>query len=264
MENYESAAPVSPSPFTPARIVVAVALAIFLFVSAWAVGRLRSRVSTLEEQQAAAQQQISQLKLTAQTLASQQGMTQQELAAKTAQLARSQRAAVSQLASAQSAQMERVNNQMDGVATEVGNAKTDIAATKADLEITKAKLERTVGDLNVQSGLIARNGQELELLKHKGDRDYYEFALDKGKHPTPVSTISLQLKKVDTKHNRFTLNVMADDKTIEKKDRTLFEPLQFYTGKDHMLYELVVNEVAKNRVSGYVSTPKTAPQPISQ
>lgn len=264
MENYESATPASSSPFTPARIVLAVALAVYLFISSWMFARVRSRVAVLEEQQAAAQQQISQLKLTAQTLASQQGITQQELAEKTAQLARSQKAAVSKLASSQSEQMERVNNQMNGVATEVGTAKTDIANTKADLEITKAKLESTIGDLNVQSGLIARNAQELELLKHRGDRDYYEFALDKGAHPKPISTISLQLKKVDTKRNRFTLNVIADDKTIEKKDRTLFEPLQFYTGKDHMLYELVVNEVAKNRVSGYVSTPKSAPQPVSQ
>src|SRR5690348_14244694 len=217
MKNYESATPASSSPFTPVRIVVALAIAIYLFASAWMVGRLRSRVAALEEQQAASQQQISQLKLTAQTLASQQGITQQELAEKTAQLARSQKVAVSKLASSQSEQMERVNNQMNGVAVEVGTAKTDIANTKADLEITKAKIESTIGDLNVQSGLIARNAQELELLKHRGDRDYYEFALDKGAHPKPISTISLQLKKVDTKHNRFTLNVMADDKTIEKK-----------------------------------------------
>lgn len=264
MESYDSATP-APSPFfTPARIIAAVAIAAYLFASAWIVGRFRSRVSALETQQASAQQQISQLKLTAQTLASQQGITEQQLAEKTEQLARSQKAAVSKLASTQTQQLARVNNQMDGVAMEVGNTKTDLAATKADLDATKAKLERTIGDLGVQSGLIAHTAQELDVLKHKGDRDYFEFALDKGKHPTPVSTISLQLKKVDTKRNRFTLNVIADDKTIEKKDRTLFEPLQFYTGKDHMLYELVVNEVAKNRVSGYVSTPKSAPQPISQ
>ena len=264
MENYESATTAPTRFFTPARIVAAIAIAAYLFASAWMVGRLRSRISALEEQQVSAQQQIAQLKLTAQTLASQQGITQQELAQKTEQLARSQKAAVSKLTSSQSEQIARVNNQMDGVATEVGNTKTDLATTKADLDATKAKLDRTIGDLGVQSGLIAHTAQELDVLKHKGDRDYFEFALDKGKHPTPISTISLQLKKVDTKHNRFTLSVIADDKTIEKKDRTLFEPLQFYTGKDHLLYELVVNEVAKNRISGYVSTPKSAPQPVSQ
>ena len=74
----------------------------------------------------------------------------------------------------------------------------------------------------------------------------------------------MQLKKTDPKKSKFTLNVVADDKTIEKKDRNALEPLQFYTGKDHMLYELVVNNIEKNRVSGYIATPKSAPQPISQ
>jgi len=107
-------------------------------------------------------------------------------------------------------------------------------------------------------------GDDLEVLKHKGDRNYYEFTLEKGRRPVPVYTVSLQLKKTDPKKSKFTLNVMADDKTIEKKDRNSLEPLQFYTGKDHMLYELVVNNIEKNRVSGYIATPKSAPQPISQ
>ena len=80
----------------------------------------------------------------------------------------------------------------------------------------------------------------------------------------PVSTVSLILKKVDPKKSKFTLNVVADDKTIEKKDRTLSEPLQFYTGRDHMLYELVVFTASKNTVTGYLSTPKDAPTPVSR
>ena len=116
----------------------------------------------------------------------------------------------------------------------------------------------------MQSGLIARTRDDLEVLKHKGDRNYYEFTLEKGRRPVPVSTVSLQLKKADPKKSKFTLNVMADDKTIEKKDRNSLEPLQFYTGKDHLLYELVVNNIEKNRVSGYIATPKSVAQPISQ
>jgi hypothetical protein len=105
---------------------------------------------------------------------------------------------------------------------------------------------------------VAHNAQELEILKHKGDRNYYDFALQKNAR-TPVSTITLQLKKVDPKKSKFTLNVMADDRTIEKKDRTLNEPLQFYTGRDHQLYELVVFTAEKNMVTGYLSTPKNTP-----
>jgi len=114
-----------------------------------------------------------------------------------------------------------------------------------------------MGDAGVMSGLIAKNHDELEILKHKGDRNYYEFTLQKGGQPTLLSTVKLQLKKADQKHSRYTLNVSSDDKVIEKKDKGLDEPVQFYTGKDPVLYELVVNAIDKNKVSGYLSTPKS-------
>jgi len=113
------------------------------------------------------------------------------------------------------------------------------------------------------SGLIATNHSELEVLKHKGDRNYFEFTLQKGAKPVLLSSIKLQLKKVDEKRSRFTLNVSADDRNFEKKDKSLDEPVQFYTGKDPVLYELVVNSMDKNRVSGYLATPKNAPQPAA-
>jgi hypothetical protein len=112
--------------------------------------------------------------------------------------------------------------------------------------------------------LIAHTRDDLEVLKHRGDRNYFEFTLEKGKSPTPISTVSLQLKKVDVKRGKFTLNVSADDRTLEKKDKLINEPLQFYSGKDRQLYELVVFEVAKNKVSGYLSTPKTVPAAAQQ
>jgi hypothetical protein len=145
----------------------------------------------------------------------------------------------------------------------VGGVKTDVAATKADLETTKQKLQSAVGDLGVQSGLIAHTRDDLELLKHRGDRNYYEFTLLKGAKPQPVATVSLQLKKADPKRGKYTLNVSADDKTIEKKDRTVAEPIQFYSGRDHLLFELVVWSVDKKKANGYLSTPKNAPVPVT-
>ena len=249
------------------RVMVWVAALVYILGSAYGLFALHRRVSELEQLQAQSQRQIASLsadlKATSSALASQVGMTEKELAAKTAQLQKSQRAAESKLASAQEEASNRSHNEYLGVATEVGSVKTDVAATKSDLEVTKAKLEKTIGDLGVQSGLIARTSSDLEILKHKGDRNYYEFSLQKGGHPVPVSTISLQLKKTDAKKNRFTLSVLADDKTIEKKDRNIYEPLQFYTGKDRLLYELVVNNIEKNKVSGYLATPKGAPEPIT-
>ena len=151
---------------------------------------------------------------------------------------------------------------MTNVKGQVSKVSADINDTRTDLAATKGKLETAIGDLNKHSEMIAMNHDQLELLKHRGDRDYLEFTLYKGKDPTHLSTISLQLKKVDVGKSQFTLYVMADDKKIEKKDRSLFEPLQFYSGKDRNLFEIVVNAVDKNAVSGYLSAPKNVASAI--
>lgn len=197
------------------------------------------------------------------TLASQLGITKKELARRTSDLQRQQRAAEQRLAEQQKQQISAVSGEVAGVKTEVGGVKTDVASTRSDLEATKAKLERAIGDLGVQSGLIARTRGDLETLKHSGDRNYFEFTLAKSKKFTPVSTVSLQLKKADRKRGRFTLNVRSDDRVIEKKDRNIDEPIQFYTGRQHYLYEIVVWTVDKNKISGYLSTPKAAPMPVT-
>jgi len=158
-----------------------------------------------------------------------------------------------------SQQISTVSNKVSAVQTDVGGVKQDVGGVKQDLAATKTQLQSVMGDAGVMSGLIAKNHDELEVLKHKGDRTYIEFSLNKGAKPTLLSTISLQLRRVDEKHSKFTLEVNADDRKIEKKDKTLDEPLQFYTGKDPMLYEIVVNNMTKNTVSGYLSTPKNAP-----
>lgn len=150
------------------------------------------------------------------------------------------------------------------VSTELTGTKGDVEATKKDLEATKSRLERTVGDLGVASGLIARNHDDVEALKRLGERNIYEFNLTKSKTPQHVGPIQVQLRKTDTKHYRFTLNVIADDKTIEKKDRTVGEPIQFYVKGARFPYEIVVFELAKDRATGYLSTPKdVAPAPNS-
>ena len=201
------------------------------------------------------------------TLARQAGMTKKELVQRTAELQAQQKAAEARLEQEQKAQINAVTGQfsgeISGVKTDVGGVKTDVASTKADLEATKAKLQSAVGDLGVQSGLIANTRSDLEVLKHKGDRNYYEFTLLRNAKPQPVSTVSLQLKKTDTKKGKYTLNVTSDDKTIEKKDRNVAEPIQFYSGRDHMLFELVVWTVDKNKATGYLSTPKGAPVPVT-
>ena len=137
-------------------------------------------------------------------------------------------------------------------------------SSPVNLAASGSPLQSAIGDLGVQSGLIARTRNDLEFLRHKGDRNYYEFTLVKGAKPQPVSTVGLQVKESDPKTGKFTLAVTSDDKTIEKKNRDLLEPIQFYTGADHLLYELVVWTVGRNDISGYLSTPKPTPSQAAQ
>lgn len=188
------------------------------------------------------------------------GKTQRELAARSAALRKQVGETERQLRESQQL-LASVSNDLGGVKTDLSNAKGDISATRNDLDATKKRLDSTIGDLGVQSGLIAHTRDDLELLKHRGDRSYYEFTLAKSKRPTPVGTVSLQLRKVNSRKGTFTMNVIADDHVIEKKDRNVAEPLQFYTGRDRMLYEVVVFTADKKSVTGYLSAPKNAPQP---
>jgi hypothetical protein len=212
----------------------------------------------------------AELRVETEALSKSVGLTQRQLEERAADLQRRQEVEAKRLASEQQAaseaatkQIGAVSSQVSSVQSDVGGVKTQVAKTQTDLATTQAQLQSMKGDLGIQSGLIATNRQELEILKHKGDRNYYEFTLNKQKQPQPVATVSLVLKKTDPKKNRYTLVVVADDKQIEKKDKGTNEPVQFYTGKDNLLFELVVNNVNKNQVIGYISTPKNAPAPVT-
>ncbi len=159
-----------------------------------------------------------------------------------------------QITTAQKESEEKIG----AVASEVGGAKKDIESTRTDLEATKSRLDRASGDMGVMSGLIARNHDDLEELKRRGDRNYYEFTLQKAKTPQRVGPVQMTLNRTDPKKSKYTMLVVADDKTIEKRDKTAGEPVQFYVkGSSRMApYEIVVFEVGKSQISGYLSTPK--------
>jgi hypothetical protein len=257
------------------RALLAIAV-IYIILSLYLIFETRSRLTSavmaqdaaierLRERQAASEEN---LKASNNALAQQLGITERGLqaayAGTTAEIRQNQRAFERRLQDQQNAAADQVTFEVANVRTELNGAKEEIAATRTDLESTKVKLDRAVGDLTGQSSLIARTRADLEELRHRGDRNYYEFTLNKGERPTRLSSVSLQLKKADAKKNKFTINVIADDRTIEKKDRGAAEPLQFYTGRDRQLYEVVIFTVEKNRVSGYLSTPKSVGTPVSQ
>lgn len=210
-----------------------------------------------------------ELSATSDALGEKVGTTQRQIEQRAQELLRQQHAATNNLALQQDEirkQVGSVTLAVSGVKTDVGGVKQDVAtntrdvaSTRQELATTQQQLHAAVGDLGVQSGLIAKNSGELEYLRHLGDRSYFEFTLHKGKPPVSISSIKLQLRKTDAKHARYTLEVFSDDRKLEKKNRQLDEPLQFYTGKRPALYEVVINEVEKDDVSGYLSTPKTPP-----
>jgi len=142
------------------------------------------------------------------------------------------------------------------VASEVGGVRTEVATTKSALDATIADLKSVRGDLGVQSGLIATNAKELAALRELGERNYHEFAITRQAGPAKVGGIVLTLKKADVKRNKFSFEVIADDKRVEKKDKTINEPVQFYVNGSRTPYEIVVNSVSKDKIAGYLATPK--------
>ena len=187
------------------------------------------------------------------------GLTEREVSRtkKTAQeLELEQKQAAAQLGTQITTLREESTGKLGAISGEVSGVKTDLAGTRKDLEATQLQLKSAIGDLGVQSGLIARNHEELLDLKRRGERNYYEFDLPKEKAPRRLANISILLKKTDPQRGKYTLEVVADDKKVEKKDKTLNEPVQFYVARARIPYEIVVNEVRKDRVVGYLATPK--------
>ena len=241
----------------------------YVIVSLYLIFETRGRLYAVTTSEDAAilklqQRQIAtegELRTSNQALTQQLGVTERGLhaayAGTSAELRQSQRAFERRMQDEQNQAAEQVTVEVASVRTELNGAKKDIAATRSDLDSTKLKLDRAVGDLTGQSSLIARTREELDELRHRGDRNYYEFTLYKGEHPSHLSTVALQLKKVDVKKGKFTLSLVADDRVVEKKDRGVAEPLQFYTGRNRQLYEVVIFTGEKNKVTGYLSTPKS-------
>jgi hypothetical protein len=158
---------------------------------------------------------------------------------------------------------EDTRGAIGNVTTEVTGVKQNVTKTQEDLATTKTQLQRVVGDMGVQSDLIARNHDELNELRARGERDYFEFDLRKQNKTQRVGSIGLALKKTDVKRQKYTVALVSDDRNIEKKDKTVLEPVQFYQAGSRMPTEIVVNQIYKDRIVGYVSTPKKGSAKVS-
>lgn len=218
-------------------------------------GLVESAEKTIDEKAQKVEQRVS---ARTQTLAkdleatkAQQQAALQEVGGKISQL--------NEVATNTKSEVGQLTGRVEGVAQ-------DLDETSKTLEQTIADLKSVRGDLGVQSGLIATNSGELDALKRLGQRNYFEFNITKDKNATKVGHIQLRLRDANEKRNRFNIEVLADDKTIEKKNKTLLEPIQFYVMGVKLPYEIVVNKLEKNRISGYLATPlddQPGRQPVS-
>lgn len=216
----------------------------------------RRNLSTLRDELEAARRQASMAAGQARAEATKHA----EELAKRLEVEQRRAAEVQKQTQAEITQVKEVANtattKITEVSTEVGNVKTEVASTRSELDKTISNLKAVTGDLGLQSGLIATNSKEISALRQLGERNYFEFSLAKQKQPQRIGDIGVVLKKADTKRNRYTIELIADDRKVEKKDKTVNEPVQFLVQKARQPYELVVNEVKKDQIVGYLSTPK--------
>jgi hypothetical protein len=131
----------------------------------------------------------------------------------------------------------------------------DVTGVKTDLEGTKNSIQMARSEMGT---LIARNHDEIDQLRRMGQRDYYEFTVTRKAGAQKVGAIQVELKDTNIKKNQYTINVLADDKNFEKKNRSVNEPIFFYTGGTRQAVELVINKVSKTTATGYLSVPKSA------
>lgn len=259
--------PQQPRSGVPAWLIaLMVIMALFLVYVAYAQNSARQELSAqlaqanekltaLTTRASALEDQYANLKAQFDVTSEKLGMTQEELS-RARSLARQIKEEQQRTAAQLGTKLEQQQAQLGSLSGEVGTVKGDVAQTRQALEETRSTLERTIGDLGVQSGLIARNSNELEELKRRGLRDYFDFDVKQSKQFTRVGSVSMRLNKTDIKRQRFTVTLLDSDKRIEKKDKTLLEPVQFYMQGTRHLLEIVVFQIDKGRIVGYLSVPK--------
>src|ERR1700719_846731 len=139
------------------------------------------------------------------------------------------------------------------VDTKVGGVQTDLNSTKEDLKVARSEM----------GTLIARNHDEIDVLRRQGERDYVEFTIAGKNKPQKVGNVTVELKGVNEKRNRVNVVVVLEDKKLEEKNRNINSPIIIYPSGMHQAEEVVINKIGKNSISGYLSTPKAGAQPAT-
>ena len=220
--------------------------------------QISGRLAALENANA---RQLGELRAELDAAAQRMGSTGKEL--------RRARTMVAQLQNEQKQQGVQLRRQIAQKADQeqINSLSQDVTATKSDLDSTKKTVGVLTSDLGMARSelgtLIARNHDDIETLRKLGQRNYYEFTLTRGDWQK-IGGVGLVLKKTNVKHHSFNLNLLTDDMEVEKNNRTVNEPVFFSVGGAKGFYELVVNKVEQNKVTGYISTPKYSTEVVTK
>jgi len=224
-------------------------------------GQMKTVAQNDSQQVAALEQKLSQANATSTGLQSDLGVVEKRLRVTQSDLkkARDEEAKIREESAQKLAQMDTdvktqlatkaTTDELNSVNGSVNNVKSDLESTKNDLKMARSEL----------GTLIARNHEEIDVLRRMGERDYVEFTIQGKNKPQKVGAVTIELRSVDTKKNKFTVALTVDDSRTEKKDRNVDEPVVFYPHGSHQPDEFVVNSVAKDKISGYISMPKNPP-----
>jgi septal ring factor EnvC (AmiA/AmiB activator) len=164
---------------------------------------------------------------------------------------------------------EMVKNLDTSVHTELATKASSEEVKTVDTKVGKVStdLDKTIGDLNMTRSelgtLIARNHDEIDVLRRQGERDYIEFTITGKNQPQKVGNVTVELKGIDQKRNRSNIAYTVEDKRYEAKNANINSPQFFYLSGTHQPEELVINKVGKNTISGYLSVPKANSQPVT-
>jgi len=220
---------------------------------------LSSQISSLKTDLAGAQEAVGSTNAALKKAAAQMKAEDQKTKAELSQAIASKADTTQVEAQVQAAKTD-AENKIGQVSTEVGGVKTQVTTVKNDLDATRRDLEGTQRQLidvrDTLKAAVAKNAAELAQLRLKGERDYFEFTIPKKGEQIKVEDIRVTLLKTDPKKGKFNLKVAVDDSSLEKKDRSINEPIQFLVGQNRVRYEIVINWVQKDKAGGYLSIPK--------
>jgi hypothetical protein len=215
---------------------------------------LATQTKTFQQSQDGISQRIAQAERTNAELQAEVNLVGDKLKLTEGQLA----TARSQVKQSRADYTKKLNDVQNTLATkasadDVKALGTDVNGVKTDLDSTKGNIEQLRGE---HGELIARNHEELEQLKRMGERDYYEFTLTSKGQKEHVGQTMIEFRGASAKKHQYTIAMYVDDTRLEKKNRSVNEPIYFYAGGSRQPLELVVNQVSDKKISGYLSAPK--------